>query len=188
MATRSYPSDRFEWLYSQIDTKKKIIDIGSGDCLLWRRYGFPPNLVLVDINDWGNNIVADAHNLPFKDKSFDYAILAEILEHVENPKQVLKEAERVSRIVVGTVPDEENWLSLYRPFMPLWKLCIIENKTPRQIAQESNKCRIYNLKSIFHHRHFNYETLKNLLGEKYKIIRLQYEGWSFLCFKSSPLI
>jgi len=183
----SSPSDRFEWLYSQIDVTKKIIDIGSGDCALWRKYGFPPNLTLVDINDFGNNIIADAHNLPFKDKSFDYAILAEVLEHVKNPKQVLKEAERVSKIVIGTVPDEENWLNLYRPKMPLWLSCIIENKTPRQIASQ-NKCKIYDLKSIFHRRHFNYESLKNLLGKKYKIERIQYEGWSFLCFKSSPLI
>lgn len=179
--------DRFDWLYSQIDPTKRIIDIGSGDCLLWRRYGYPPNLVLVDVNNFHNNIVADAHFLPFKDKSFDYAILAEVLEHVENPKKVLQEAERVSKIVVGTVPDEENWLSLYRPFYPLWKTCILENKTPRQIAS-NNACEINDLKSIFHRRHFSYESLKNLLGEKYEIERLQYDGWSFFCFKSSPLV
>jgi len=35
--------------------------------------------------------------LPFKEKSFDLVILANILEHVDNPKKVVDEAKRVYR-------------------------------------------------------------------------------------------
>lgn len=38
---------------------------------------------------------ADAHILPFDDSVFDTIICCEVLEHVENPKQVLKEIRRV---------------------------------------------------------------------------------------------
>lgn len=39
--------------------------------------------------------VADAHNLPFKRETFDLVICTEVLEHVDNPKEVLLEIKRV---------------------------------------------------------------------------------------------
>jgi len=42
-------------------------------------------------------IIADAQNLPFKDKSFDFIIAAHILEHLEEPDKFIKEIERVGR-------------------------------------------------------------------------------------------
>jgi len=40
-------------------------------------------------------IRADAHNLPFKNNSFDLVICTEVLEHVVNPEKVLGEIKRV---------------------------------------------------------------------------------------------
>lgn len=40
-------------------------------------------------------ICADAHQLPFKNNSFELVICTEVLEHVVNPKIILKEIERV---------------------------------------------------------------------------------------------
>lgn len=42
-------------------------------------------------------VLADGEHLPFKNKSFDYSICAHILEHVENPINLAKELERVSK-------------------------------------------------------------------------------------------
>lgn len=42
-----------------------------------------------------NFVAADAHKLPFKDKSFDLVICTETLEHVINPKKTLEEMKRV---------------------------------------------------------------------------------------------
>ena len=48
--------------------------------------------------------VADALDLPFEDNVFDVAILSCVLEQVENWAEVLEEAKRVSRVVIGINP------------------------------------------------------------------------------------
>jgi SAM-dependent methyltransferase len=42
-------------------------------------------------------IVADGHNLPFKDKAFDYVIASHIIEHMDDPQRFCAELERVSK-------------------------------------------------------------------------------------------
>lgn len=64
-------------VFAGVDVHKKAIDYGK------KRY---KNLKL---------ICSDAHSLPFSNGSFDVIICAEVLEHVENPKKVLKEIKRV---------------------------------------------------------------------------------------------
>ena len=71
-------------------------------------------VVNVDIDLWKlpNFIQCDAHKLPFRDYSFDYVILGDVLEHLVDPRKGLKEAVRVCRkngYVVITVPLEPTW-------------------------------------------------------------------------------
>ena len=42
-------------------------------------------------------VVGDAYHLPFKNKSFDYVICSHLLEHVEDPLQLIKELVRVGK-------------------------------------------------------------------------------------------
>jgi uncharacterized protein YbaR (Trm112 family)/SAM-dependent methyltransferase len=42
-------------------------------------------------------IVADGHNLPFKDKVFDYVIASHIIEHMDHPARFCSELQRVSK-------------------------------------------------------------------------------------------
>ena len=42
-------------------------------------------------------IVADGHNLPFKDKAFDYVIASHIIEHMDDPERFCSELARVSK-------------------------------------------------------------------------------------------
>ncbi|MBF6614527.1 MAG: methyltransferase domain-containing protein [Chloroflexi bacterium] len=42
-------------------------------------------------------IVADGHNLPFKDKAFDYVIASHIIEHMDDPARFCSELMRVAR-------------------------------------------------------------------------------------------
>lgn len=51
--------------------------------------------------------VVDAGSLPFSDHEFDLVVCSEVLEHVDDPKAVLREIDRVSRgRSVVSVPDE----------------------------------------------------------------------------------
>ena len=60
----------------------------------------------MDLWDYPNFVQGDAHHLPFKANSFASAILGDMLEHVMNPAQVLREASRVAPKVVMTTFQE----------------------------------------------------------------------------------
>ena len=53
----------------------------------------------------GEYVCADGYVLPFRDSTFDTVVLAEIIEHADNPRRLLQEAARVGRLkVVVTIP------------------------------------------------------------------------------------
>ncbi len=105
--------------FCQQHAGKRILDFGcaTGDyCLELKRLGF--ECVGVDINEEYIKISrengVDAHlikdKLPFDDKSFDTVIMFELLEHVQNPHEILREAKRVSKKnILITVPNCENF-------------------------------------------------------------------------------
>lgn len=67
--------------------------------------------------------VADAHKLPFKDRTFDAVFCLETLEHVENPEKVISEIYRVLKddgCIIVLVPSE-NFLFHFIVW-PLWSL------------------------------------------------------------------
>ncbi len=109
-------ANRFHWLYNQFSVAGTILDIGCADKVAWE--GTKYQVTTVDINpDFKPDVVADAASLPLADRSFDVVVLGEILEHVDNPCQVLKEAARVGRRrIVVTCPWEHVWPEDLKPF------------------------------------------------------------------------
>ena len=77
----------------QLYLKGLTLDVGSKK----PRYAhLCEKLVALDIHGFeGVNVLADAHNLPFKNNSFDNIIMISLLEHVQEPHRVIKEAWRV---------------------------------------------------------------------------------------------
>ncbi len=74
-------------------TSDKILDIGSGGSSYDRYF---PNRVSVDIDPKRKpDVIADAHNLPFKENEFNFVLSTEVLEHVKDPKTVIAEMKRV---------------------------------------------------------------------------------------------
>jgi len=70
--------------------------------------------VRCDINPQGGAVYGDACHLDFPDKTFSVAMLSHVLEHVEDPEQVLLEAHRIADEVIAIVPNAFNvntWLS-----------------------------------------------------------------------------
>lgn len=119
--------------------KGKIVDIGSNNGSV-----FPDSMrsnitsVDIDLYDIPNFVRADAHKLPFKNNSFDTAVLAEILEHVNNPIKVIKEAYRVSDRLIITVPNDSKWDSGRRPYDTIEKLEERTGRDRKNLAEFSN--------------------------------------------------
>jgi SAM-dependent methyltransferase/uncharacterized protein YbaR (Trm112 family) len=80
-----------------------VLDVGSGHSpnprsdILCDRY-------IEDDTERGGSIrvdrpliVADGHNLPFKDKAFDYVIASHIIEHMDDPARFCSELARVAK-------------------------------------------------------------------------------------------
>ena len=89
----------------------RVLDIGCGDML--DRVGFTPGdeYVGVDITKSKYTVaLADVHNLPFKNESFDSCICNAVLEHVKEPEIVLSECNRVLKHGGGVL-----WVSV--PFL-----------------------------------------------------------------------
>jgi len=100
----------------------KVIDIGCGDgAVIWElgRRGFGDNYVGYEISDSGIRYansqtyakstrfeLFNGESLPADDNSFDLAILSHVIEHVESPRPLLKEAARVAKFVFVEVPLE----------------------------------------------------------------------------------
>lgn len=175
--------NRIDWTHLQIKKDEKILDIGCNKGHLfydWDR----KNITSVDIDkyDFQNFIQADAQNLPFEDNSFDVAVMEEILEHIPDPVKGLKEAKRVAKRVIVTVPYECEWPREGIPYRTLDKELEIRKKTAKELALESNPStkEFYTedgYKHLFHLRHYTIESFKediNAAGIKdYEIVKIR---------------
>jgi len=178
---------RDDWIKGQCSGT--ILDIGSANGWVFKGSGL--NVTCLDINEFPPGefpqIVADAHDLPFEDKSFAVVCCNEILEHVHNPILVLKEAARVARKkVVFTVPDEYHWTPDHLPLKTLNDLIRERHQTPEQIYREGNpsNIKLNDLKQSFHNRWYTKEVLEShlkYLGLPYQIQTIAYNGWSWFC-------
>ncbi|MBU3956520.1 class I SAM-dependent methyltransferase [bacterium] len=102
---------------------EKILDIGSGEGSVLKRLsdaGFG-SLFSLEISESGVDIINnryiaslkeckifDGYNIPYNDNQFDLAVISHVLEHVEFPRMLLKEAARVAKYVFIEVPLEDN--------------------------------------------------------------------------------
>jgi len=180
---------RESWIHSQCKQDDKILAVGAANGWVWEGCNFP-NLVLFDINEFPPGkfprVVGDAHNLPFDDNSFDCCTLCEILEHVQNPILILREAARVARgKVVFTVPDEYHWTTDHLPFRTLASQVREEHLTPEQLYSKSNPTvKPNDLQQAFHNRWYTEQLLKShldFLNLPYTIQTIAYDGWSWFC-------
>ncbi len=89
--------------YNLVDRKKlhKIFTYNENPKYIVLNVGGGPtredkNVLNLNIDLFPNvEVVADAHNLPFKSNSVDSVMIAAVLEHVQNPNKVVEEAYRV---------------------------------------------------------------------------------------------
>lgn len=182
--------DRKQWIHSQIKHGEKILDIGSANGWIFKDTPLLASYVTsidLDQYDIPNFIRMDAQDLKFPDNSFDVAIMGEILEHVDDPIRVLKEAGRVARKIIITVPDEVNWAKEYYPYDTIEEMTKRRGMTLEQVVKVSNPNtkEFYQdgYKHLFHERHYTEATLRADLKAAgitgYELNLLSYQGWSF---------
>lgn len=97
-----------------------LLECGAGEGSLLQqldRGGFCPELHALEISPSGIAAIQrrsipslrsvlrfNGYQLPYRDKSFDLAVLSHVLEHVEHPRLLLRELRRVSRYQAIEVP------------------------------------------------------------------------------------
>lgn len=106
---------RFVRLFEdKIRKGEKILDLGAGSGQIAQiLHDNGVKVTLVDIQDYNQTnlplILYNGQKLPFKDNSFDWAILISVLHHCENPTLVLREAKRVSQKIILIEDIYSNW-------------------------------------------------------------------------------
>ena len=113
--------------------------------------------------------------------------MGEILEHLEDPVKGLKEAQRVAKKVVITVPFEHEWHSgIAIPFDTLEKEEKELGKPRKEFYKDRDDCIFYkddNYEHLRHRRWYTFDTLVEVLKESgaknYLIKRLRFAGLSY---------
>jgi len=192
-----YIEDRNCWILNHCNIGDSIIDIGSQDGHIFKDTPFVKHVTSIDLDkyDFPGFIQMDAHNLQFSDTFFDTAILAEILEHVEDPVLVLKEANRVAKRILITVPNEYEWNKELFPFRTIEESSKHKNMTIEEMAKEGNPNAVEfhtkdGYKHLWHNRYYTEETLRADLEsagiKEYELGKLNYSGWSFFTIDTNP--
>ncbi len=91
--TPSYGEGKELKTFLQQHKDLKVLNIGS---LSGNLSELHPHIINLDISYYTSvDIVADAHELPFKDGSIEVILFKNVLEHIRNPTKVMAEIERV---------------------------------------------------------------------------------------------
>lgn len=99
---------------------ERLLECGAGEGSVLHHLslaGFCPTMHALEISASGGRAIQrrglpavasvvqfNGYSLPYRDDSFDVAVLSHVLEHVEHPRLLLRELRRVSRHLVVEVP------------------------------------------------------------------------------------
>lgn len=128
---------RHDWVRSKVTLQDSILEVGCAENPVWKYTLFKVTTVDSQINPELQilpDVKAEAEALPFQDGEFDIVSEGELLEHVPDPRQVLKEAVRVAKKkVVLTVPFEFLWPDSLKPF---WNPSHVRFYSPASLEAE----------------------------------------------------
>lgn len=121
---RTSTFDRFQIVVNHAEGNK-ILGVGSGHAHTEKRIKakFPDALVIASdqshearhVANYSPYIICDAYDIPFLDKELDLVIATQCLEYMEFQDKFLKEAQRVSKKFICTIPlgSMKSWSQLF---------------------------------------------------------------------------
>ena len=168
--------------------KGKILDLGCGDgdySIALKEQGF--DVMAGDIDKerfrYAGQIPFEycdiTKTLPFKNSTFDYLLLMEVVEHLRNPYDVLKEINRIIKSGGSLILSTPNILNLKSRFRFLFEGAyeyfreppLDQDKNPREV--------IFNL-HLFPYRYQELEYLLSACGFKVSdVFTSLYEGFGY---------
>jgi len=166
--------------------KGRILDLGCGDGDYARRLkdlGFDVIAGDIDIVRFKyNNEIEFKHcditkEMPFKDNTFDYVLLMEVVEHLRNPYTVISEINRVIKKGGSLIISTPNILCLKSRLRFMFEGCYEYFREPPLDQAKNPKEVIFNL-HIVPYRYQELEFLLSASGfEVEKIFASNYEGY-----------
>ncbi|MEM4396973.1 MAG: class I SAM-dependent methyltransferase [Candidatus Woesearchaeota archaeon] len=135
-----YILDNFISIFSN-KNEIKILDVGGGNGLILKKlskyindkYQIKVNKILLDLSpeileiqkrtnpDFTQAVCGSITNTNFEDNSFDLVLLIDVLEHIPEYVEALKEIKRISEYLLLKVPLEKNLLELIYNTLTLGK-------------------------------------------------------------------
>jgi ubiquinone/menaquinone biosynthesis C-methylase UbiE len=95
-----------------------------------------PDLVKIARTRLDHAEVARGEALPFTDHAFDLVNISEVLEHVHDPEQLIREAARVTkRSIVGDTPHESGTWGAHRVESHAWHVMCFTEATLRELLE-----------------------------------------------------
>jgi len=108
-------SERYEEISKHIKDKNvTLLDVGCRDGILRKYLDNSVKYYGIDIEpkaDFVQKVDVTVDRFPFKSNFFDYVVISEVLEHLDNQRHCLNEIYRVLKpegILIGTVPNSLN--------------------------------------------------------------------------------
>ncbi len=176
-AVREFAQPKVEIIASLIGMNEKttVLDVGCGNGFFTHYFtqktthvtGMDLSQYMLGLNAHTQLVRGRAEELPFKDKSFDLVFCSNLLHHVENPVDVVKEMVRVSkRFVSLSEPNARN------PFMYLFSYLKKEERGALKFTPDY-------LESVAH----NAGLREIYLSEHGSVVPNKTPGWSVDLFK-----
>lgn len=120
-----------------------------------------------------NRVVkADAQSIPFKENSFDTLIAGELIEHLSNPEDFLKESKRVlkpnGKIIIST-PNKKSWVNrIFKSYFHRWHVSLFDVNSLKEFASkyfaiEKFFCLPYDEVSSWGSRHKEFYRLRKFI-------------------------
>ncbi|MBF0571337.1 MAG: class I SAM-dependent methyltransferase [Candidatus Omnitrophica bacterium] len=147
-----------------------VADLGCGDgdySVALTKMGFKVIACDLDVKRFKHNGKIDfkvcdvTKQLPFDDASFDFVVLAEVIEHLRNPYQVMQELSRILRPGGKIILSTPNILNLKSRMRFLFEGCWEFFREPPLENSKNPKSVIYNLHLI----PWRYHELEYLLAD-----------------------